>query len=87
MLETYHCDVYKDGQKLIQYTKALNLNVDFPPGNVFRAHLVQNKRFMDPDDSWGLLSCSALLGNIPGFISCYQKRQGLLPLGTNKSKM
>ena len=75
---TYHCEVYKDGQKLSQYTKALNLNVDFPPGNVSCTPSTE-KRFMDPDDSWGLLSCSALLGNIPGFISCYQNGKVAAP--------
>ena len=68
---TYTCEVYSGEQKLADFTRKLHLSVEFPPSNA-TCIIDSDAPLMDPDDPWVLLSCSAMLGSDPGFISCYQ---------------
>ena len=75
---TYVCDVYIDEQISSQDTRKTTLRVDFPPGNAFCTP-DRYAFFLDPEEIWTLLSCSALLGSQAVYIQCYQSGQVVPP--------
>ena len=75
---TYVCEVYIDEQISSQDTRKTTLRVDFPPGNAFCTP-DRYAFFLDPEEIWTLLSCSALLGSQAVYIQCYQNGQVVPP--------
>ncbi|XP_063954390.1 uncharacterized protein LOC135153870 [Lytechinus pictus] len=70
-------NVYQGDDVLKEYTKSIDLQVDFPPGKA-SCKLSQEYKLGD----WVSLHCTAPVGTLPGEIKCFQSGMRIPPVGT-----
>ena len=76
----YTCDVCDtNSRKLANFTRSLELQVDYPMGPLTCVPVAQNVDISMTSGIWHLIECSASVGSSGGFLTCYQHDEQVPP--------